>query len=108
MRAARTLGRMVQVVPMASFSREDRSRMFQALASASHLEHAAVCAKAIRSLGKMVAAGLLVPEQKDSLRCLLRSVMGEEQRERAFIVHKEANQALAVLEGARALARGGM
>jgi hypothetical protein len=84
--------------------------MFQALASASHLEHAAVRAKAIRSPGKMVATGLLVPEEKDTLRCLPCSVMaevGEEQREPAFIVHKEAKQALAVLEGARALARGG-
>lgn len=109
--AARTVGRMVQVVPRASFSNEDRSSMFQALVNASHSEHATVRAKAIRSLGKMAVTGLLDLEQKDTLRCLLRDVMGqvgdEEEREPAFIVHKEAKQALVALEGVRTLARGG-
>jgi len=108
--AARTLGRMVQVVPRAGFSSEDRSRMFQALVNASHLEHAAVRAKSIRSLGKMAAAGLMTMPEKETLQNLLHAVMdqaGDEQRERAFIVQKEAKQALAVLEGARLLARGG-
>lgn len=109
--AARTLGRMVQVVPHADFSKEDRSRMFQALVGASHREHAAVRAKSIRSLGKMAGAGLLNMAQRDTLRSMLQDVMGqrgeEEQQEKAFIVHKEARQALTVLQGVRSLARGG-
>jgi HEAT repeat protein len=99
--AARTLGRMVQAVGPELFSADDRERMFQALLKASRFEHAAVRAKAIRSLGKMAGRGLLDREQKGALSDLLHGTLGaseEAQWDRAFIVRKEAKEALASVE----------
>jgi HEAT repeat protein len=100
--AARTLGRIVQVVPAENLTPMCRQQMFEALLRASRHHQAPVRAKAIRSLGKMAAAGLLEPPQMSALADLLHGALGESEEhqwDRAFIVRKEAQEALSIVEG---------
>ena len=100
--AARTLGRIATTVPAAELPPRQRVVMFEALASAVRDPQAPVRAKAMRSLGKMAAAGLLDDAQTEMLAVAARAALGETDEhvwDSAFIVRREAQEALAACGG---------
>jgi HEAT repeat protein len=95
--AARTIGRIVAVVPPGRFPRGRRREIFDALLRTSRDLEPPVRAKAIRSLGKMAAAGLLDAPQGRALTSAARSILGETEDftwDNAYIVRREAREAL--------------
>ena len=61
----------------------------------------AVRAKAVRSLGKLVRAAYLSPAQEERVRLAILRVLGRDEAhewDRAFIVRREAEEALRHLE----------
>lgn len=95
--AARSLGKIAEVVPADLVSEARRDEMFEALFRALSDFQAAVRAKAIRSLGKLVRAGYLTPRQVDRVRLAARRMLGEDEQnewDRAYVVRREAEEAL--------------
>ena len=95
--AARTLGKIVDVVPAKTLTERRRSEIFLALSRASTDAQPAVRAKAVRSLGKMVRGGYLSEGQQAQLRGRLDAILGqgnEESWDRAYVVRREAQEAL--------------
>jgi HEAT repeat protein len=102
--AARTLGKIAEVVPAEGLTEEMRGQMFEALLRASRYHQAPVRAKSFRSLGKMVRAGLLIPAQTKKLKRALDGSLGEGDStdhtwDKAFIVRREAKEALRAIKG---------
>ena len=74
-----------------------RTEIYDALFRALDDKHAAVRAKAVRSLGKLALAGYLAGEQEEKLKTALRRMLGEGDAydwDRAYIVRREAEEAL--------------
>jgi hypothetical protein len=94
--AARTLGKIAEVVPPHLLSERRRAEIFEALLRSSGDHEPAVRAKSIRSLGKLVRAGYLTPEQLGEVERVARSVLGENgwNWDHAYIVRREAEEAL--------------
>jgi hypothetical protein len=60
-----------------------------------------VRAKAVRSLGKLVRAAYLAPAQEERVRLAVLRILGRDEAhewDRAFIVRREAEEALQHLE----------
>jgi len=98
--AARTLGKIARVAPLAELTRRRRQEMFEALLRATHDREAPVRAKAMRSLGVMGEVGLLDEEQKGQVERGLRAALGESDEghwDQAYIVRREAREALGKL-----------
>lgn len=103
--AARTLGKIAESVPAALLSERHRTEIFEALFRALSDRHPAVRAKTVRSLGKMVRAGYLTPEHEERVRGAILRILGRDEAyewDRAYIVRREAEEALAHLEARRA------
>ncbi|HEU4402922.1 MAG TPA: HEAT repeat domain-containing protein [Candidatus Polarisedimenticolia bacterium] len=95
--AARTLGKIAAVAPARRLTPRRRREMFEALLRATRDPQAPVRAKAMRSLGKMAAAGLLNLTQKRTLAGAARAALGETDEyawDNAFIVRREARETL--------------
>ncbi len=95
--AARTLGKIVEVVPASTLTDRRRGEIFLVLERASTDAQPAVRAKAVRSLGKMVRGGYLTEEQRSRLRGRLDAILGQGDEgawDRAYVVRREAQEAL--------------
>jgi len=95
--AARAVGKIVEVVPPEQLGDRRRTEIYDALFRALDDKHAAVRAKAVRSLGKLALAGYLAGEQEEKLKTALRRMLGEGDAydwDRAYIVRREAEEAL--------------
>jgi len=95
--AARTIGRIVATVPARRLPRGRRREIFDVLLRTSRDLEPPVRAKAIRSLGKMAAAGLLDSPQREVLAAAARSILGETEDftwDNAYIVRREARETL--------------
>ncbi|MBI3447928.1 MAG: HEAT repeat domain-containing protein [Acidobacteria bacterium] len=101
--AARALGKIVEAVPPDALTPRRRREIFEALCRAASDVQPAVRAKAARSLGKLAGRGYLDAEMVHHLRVLLEKLVtrGEETDwDRAYIVRREAIQALQALKDA--------
>lgn len=95
--AARTLGKLAETVPTDLLSGDQRSEIFDALFRTLADHQPAVRAKAMRSLGKVVRAGYLKPEQEDRVGLAARRLLGQDEQhewDRAYVVRLEAQEAL--------------
>ena len=100
--AARTLGKIAQVVPAGRLTPRRRREMFEGLLRAARDPQAPVRAKAMRSLGKLAAGGLLNRAQKGALGEAARAALGESDEygwDNSYIVRREAKETLQALEG---------
>lgn len=103
--AARALGKIAAVVPAGQVPEERRGEIFEALFRTLSDFQPAVRAKAVRSLGKMLRAGYLSAEQERRVRVAVLRILGRDEAyewDRAYIVRKEAEGALASIEAGRA------
>jgi len=95
--AARTLGKIATVAPPRRLTPRRRREMFEALTRALGDFQPAVRAKAMRSLGKLDAAGLMNRGQKKMFESAARKALGESDEyawDNAYIVRREAREAL--------------
>ncbi len=100
--AARTLGKIVEVVPASTLTERRRREIYDALCRATGDPQPAVRAKSVRSLGKLAAHGYLDDDNRRHLRNLLDRLVtrGEESDwDRAYIVRREALEALEKIPG---------
>lgn len=106
--AARALGKIAESVPADLLSERQRSEIFEALFRALSDRYSAVRAKAVRSLGKLVRAGYLTPEHEERVGGAVLRILGRDEAyewDRAYIVRREAEEALLHLEARRRVAR---
>jgi len=99
--AARTMGKIIEIVPAAELSDRRREEIYIALRRVLSDPQPAVRAKAARSLGKMAIHGYLSRLQRDELRQRLRNLVGRGESDDwdgAYIVRREALEALGHLE----------
>lgn len=102
--AARTIGKILQVVPAGKLTDRRRQEVFEALCRLTGDDQPAIRAKAVRSLGKMAAAGHLDAARKADLAVRLESLLtrGEDHEwDHAWIVRREAKEALLQVRKAR-------
>jgi HEAT repeat protein len=105
--ASRTIGRIAAAVPKHGLSPGRRREMFEALMRAIHDLEVPVRAKAMRSLGKMAAAGLLTRHQEKAVTAAARAALGESPGfvwDHAYIVRREAGEALQIVSRGRPVA----
>lgn len=98
--AMRALGKFVECIPPARLSLELRQKFFRCLNDNLSDENASVRSKAVRSLGKMGKYGHLTDSERNQLKKTCRLVLGTDEQgewDRAFIVRKEAEEALGYL-----------
>lgn len=102
--AARTLGKIGEVVPAAEIPEDLRAQIFEALWRTLSDFQPAVRAKGVRSLGKMACAGYWSCDQERHVGLALRRILGLDDAyewDRAYIVRREAEEALRHLQTAR-------
>jgi hypothetical protein len=98
--ATRSLGKMVEVVPLDDVPGELRQTMFDTVIERVADPVPGVRAKGIRTLGKMAAYGYVRSDQAALARRLIEQALGREGaagEDPAFIVRREAEIALARL-----------
>ncbi len=99
--AARTLGKIAEAVPADQLAADRRSEIFEVLFRTLADVQPAVRAKAVRSLGKLARFSYLTPEQEQRVRVAVLRILGRDEAyewDRAFIVRREADEALRYLE----------
>ncbi len=99
--AARALGKIAEAVPATQLAEDRRAEIFDVLFRTLSDVQPAVRAKAVRSLGKLVRAAYLTPAQEERVRAAVLRILGRDEAhewDRAFIVRREAEQALHFLE----------
>ncbi len=99
--AARTLGKIAEAVPATQLAEDRRAEIFEVLFRTLSDAQPAVRAKAVRSLGKLVRAAYLTPPQEERVRLVVLRILGRDDAhewDRAFIVRREAEEALRHLE----------
>ncbi|MCK4579524.1 MAG: HEAT repeat domain-containing protein [Candidatus Marinimicrobia bacterium] len=95
--AIRALGKTMELISPKDLSTEQRTTIYQVLFNCVSDPHSAIRGKTIRTLSKMDRSGLLDEEQKQQLRNICERVSGindQNRWDRAFIVRKEAKEAL--------------
>jgi HEAT repeat protein len=98
--ATRTLGKLMESIPSGSLSEELKQQLLVRLKANLADTNASVRSKAIRSLGKMARYGHLSDSDRRQLKTVCRRILGtddENDWDRAFIVRKEAEEALAYM-----------
>lgn len=98
--AARTLGKIAEVADPAEVPSGTRDEMAYRLMDLLADENAGVRSKAVRTLGKLGRCGFLSEPQGVKAASIIRDLLGVEGRtdpDRAFIVRKEAEEALLFL-----------
>ena len=99
--AARTLGKIAEAVPPDLIGEDRRAEIFEVLFRALSDVQPAVRAKAVRSLGKLARFSYLTPAQEQRVRLAVLRILGRDEAhewDRAFIVRREAEEALRHLE----------
>jgi HEAT repeat protein len=99
--AARTLGKIAEVLPAARLAADRRTEIFEVLFRALSDAQPAVRAKAVRSLGKLARFGYLEAAQEERVRLAVLGILGRDEAnawDRAFIVRREAEETLRHLE----------
>jgi HEAT repeat protein len=102
--AVRALGNFVEVIKPADLPGEFKKDMLEAIKLNLSDSSAGVRSKAIRSYGKLARYGHLTEEEKGACKetCeLLLGVDGQYDWDRAYIVRKEAQEALDCLDGCK-------
>ncbi len=95
--AARTLGKIAERVPANQIGEDRRTEMYDVLFRALSDAQAAVRAKAVRSLGKLVRFGYLKASQEEHVRLAVYRILGYDDTcdwDEAFIVRREAEETL--------------
>lgn len=99
--ATRAIGKFVESIPAGKLPEEIRigfqERLTRNLADASP----GIRAKAVRSLGKLAEYGHMTPRERWELAATLRRLLGEDEHyewDRAYVVRKEAKEALQYVE----------
>lgn len=95
--AARALGRMADAIPAGGIPPARARSVVERLHGILAEPNAGLRAKAVRSLGKMAKAGHMDAAQRETLAGACRRLLGEDgsfEWDRAFVVRKEAEQAL--------------
>lgn len=99
--AARALGKIAETVPADELGADRRAEIFEVLFRALSDPQPAVRAKVVRSLGKMAREGYLSRGQEARVGTAVLRVLGRDEAhewDRAFIVRREAEEALRHLE----------
>jgi hypothetical protein len=99
--ATRSLGKMIAVIPAQDVPGELKQTMFDTVIERAADPISGVRAKGMRTLGKMAANGYLREEQAATARRLMEQALGRVGAagpDRAFIVRREAEIALARLD----------
>jgi hypothetical protein len=99
--AARTLGKIAEVVPAQRLTEARRGEMYEALFHALADVYPGVRAKAIRSLGKLARFGYVAEEQRQKILAAAKVILGEGDRyewDHAYIVRFEAQKTRKYLE----------
>jgi HEAT repeat protein len=99
--AARALGKIAEAVPATQLAEDRRAEMFEVLFRTLSDTQPAVRAKAVRSLGKLAREAYLTAPQEERVRLALLRILGRDEAhewDRAFIVRREAEEALRHLE----------
>jgi hypothetical protein len=100
--AVRALGQFVEVIEPANLPEEFKKTMLEAIRTNLSDPSAGVRSKAIRSYGKLARFGHLSNEEKEKCRETCELLLGADDQydwDRAYIVRKEAQEALDCLEG---------
>jgi hypothetical protein len=95
--ATRAIGKFVESIPPADLSEELRVAFVERLRDNLADPNAGIRAKAVRSFGKLAKYGHLDAAEREKLRALCRLILGVDGNfdwDRAFIVRKEAKEAL--------------
>lgn len=98
--AIRALGKTMELITSKDISTAKRNEVFELLFRCVSDKHSAIRAKAIRSLTKMERRALLTDAQYGQLLTACRRITGQDENYqwvRAFIVRKEAQEALNLL-----------
>ena len=99
--AARALGKIAEAVPATQLAEGRRAEIFEVLFRTLSDVQPAVRAKAVRSLGKLIHAAYLTSAQEERVRLAILRILGRDEAhewDRAFIVRREAEEALRHLE----------
>jgi hypothetical protein len=99
--AARTLGKIAEAVPADHLAEDRRAEIFEVLFRTLSDVQPAVRAKAVRSLGKLARLSYMTPAQQERVRTAVLRILGRDEAQewdRAFIVRREAEEALRHLE----------
>ena len=99
--ATRALGKFAESIPPGRLPAELRRSCLERFQANLADEEPSVRAKAIRSMGKLARHGHLTPGERATLRVICRNLTGEDvsgEWDRAYIVRKEAAEALGWLE----------
>jgi HEAT repeat protein len=102
--AARTLGKIAEVLPAGELAADRRTEIFDVLFRALSDAQPAVRAKAVRSLGKLARFGYLQAAQGERVRLAVLRILGRDEAhewDRAFIVRREAEETLRHLDACR-------
>lgn len=98
--ATRSLGKVVESIPAGKLSLDQTRQFIDCLRSNLSDLDASVRSKAVRSLGKLAKFGHLTNAEREQLRVICRHIAGMDEAgdwDRAFIVRKEAEEALRYL-----------
>ena len=101
--AVRALGNFVESIPPEDLPEEYKAGMLEEIQENLSDPNAGVRAKAIRSYGKLARYGHLTAEEQQKCRETCELLLGADDQfdwDRAYIVRKEAEEALECLEGA--------
>lgn len=96
--ATRAIGKFVESIPPGALPEEVRAGFRERLLRNLSDMSAGIRAKAVRSLGKLAQHGHLSPREKWELAVTLKRLLGEDEHfewDRAYVVRKEAKEALA-------------
>jgi HEAT repeat protein len=95
--ATRALGKFAEVIPAGSLSGDLRLAVVERLRSMAREPNPSLRAKAVRALGKLAKCGHLTSLEQEGLETLCTAIVGTDGAQnwdRAYIVRKEAEEAL--------------
>ena len=99
--ACRALGKVIESIPPDSLSQDLKRQFLECLYSNLSDTNASVRSKAIRSLGKMAKYGHLTDIELAQLKAVCHRIIGTDENndwDRAFVVRREAEEALAYIK----------
>lgn len=100
--ATRAIGRFAESIPAGELPGDILDGYYDILRTNLADPHKAVKAKALRSLGKLARFGHLDDDRKRTLRGIVLNLLGEDDEfhwDRAYVVRKEAQEALEAFGG---------
>jgi len=96
--ACRALGKIIESIPPDSLSQDLKTQLLECLYSNLPDTNASIRSKTVRTLGKMAKYGHLTDSEREKLKTMCRRMTGIDENndwDRAFIVRREAEEALA-------------